>query len=93
MHDQNTYPRPRSPVESTSGQEPPGPKITTAAETAKDTVADEARTVGRTAKHEAGAVVDVARLIRGSSDTDREGGTIPPSPERRLSGRRDVAAA
>jgi hypothetical protein len=66
MHDQDTYARTRAPDtyrESGGAHEASdaGSKAAVAADTAKETAKDQARTVASTAKREAGAVVDETR--------------------------------
>lgn len=64
MQDQDLYARTRAPAEVRGGAHEAGDggsKATIAAETAKETAKDEARTVAATAKQEAGAVVGEAR--------------------------------
>ena len=64
MQDQDMYARTRAPAGAHAGAHEAdggGSKATIAAETAKETAKDEARTVAATAKQEAGAVVGEAR--------------------------------
>ena len=65
MHDQDTYARTRAPdtYRESGAHEASdaGSKAAVAADTAKETAKDQARTVAGTAKQEAGAVVDEAR--------------------------------
>jgi hypothetical protein len=60
MQDQDMYARTRAPAGAHEADDG-GSKATIAAETAKETAKDEARTVAATAKQEAGAVVGAAR--------------------------------